>query len=175
MPRRSSEYKRRAAVHEALRAGKTPKEIIEFLKMPKSTVYEIAKKFNNDLASQKGPDESKVLSPARKKRLVASNRKRSPEFLQRLQNLIEDDPMKSIRRLAMELGEAESTVRLAVHEDLRYKPYVIKQRQLLRDTMEAKRVTVGKKLLSSLKHDSAGRIKIFSDEKVFTVDCKTNR
>ena len=175
MPRRSSEYKRRAAVQEALRAGKTRMEIVEFLKVPKSTVYDIAKRYYDDLASQDGPDEDKTASPARKKRSEAPNKKRMPDFLQQLQELIEEDPMQSMRQLAIRLDVSECTVRRAVHQDLRYKSYTIRIRQLLTETMKAKRVTTGTKLLSSLKHEATGRIKIFSDEKIFTVDSKTNR
>jgi len=43
----SSEYDLRAAIIVCLRAGCTPKEITEFTKLPKSTVYEVAKAFKN--------------------------------------------------------------------------------------------------------------------------------
>ena len=41
--------------------------------------------------------------------------------------------------------------------------------------MKQKRVTVGRRLLASLKHGARGKLKIFSDEKMFTIDWKVNR
>ena len=64
---------------------------------------------------------------------------------------------------------------LPVLEDPHYKSYVIKQRQLFIYTIKTKGATFGKKLISSLKHEAAGRIKIFSDEKSPPRTAKTNR
>ncbi|QQP55552.1 Transposable element tcb1 transposase [Caligus rogercresseyi] len=41
----SSELERRTAIIVALRCGRAPKEIIDFFKFPKATVYSIAKSF----------------------------------------------------------------------------------------------------------------------------------
>ena len=41
----SFEYDRRAAVSVALRASRAPAEIIDFLKLPKLTVYAVARRF----------------------------------------------------------------------------------------------------------------------------------
>lgn len=43
--RSTSEYNRRAAVIESVRAGKTPSEIIKFFGYPRSTVYDIVQRY----------------------------------------------------------------------------------------------------------------------------------
>ena len=68
-------------------------EIVESLNFQKSTVCDITKRYHDDLASQEGPDEDKAASPSRKKLPEARNKKRMSDFLQQLQNLIEENPM----------------------------------------------------------------------------------
>lgn len=63
MPRRSSEYKRRAAVQETMCAGKTVFETINFFNLPRSTVYETVKRNHEDLTSKEGPGEDILSSP----------------------------------------------------------------------------------------------------------------
>ena len=62
------------------------------------------------------------------------------------------------------------TLRRTVHEDLGMKSFTIQVKQLLTEEMKEKRLTIGKRLLSSLKHETRGKMKVFSDEKMFTVD-----
>ncbi|QQP41715.1 Transposable element tcb1 transposase [Caligus rogercresseyi] len=46
----SSEVERRTAIIVAFRCGRAPKEIIDFFKFPKATVYSIAKSFKETLS-----------------------------------------------------------------------------------------------------------------------------
>ena len=50
----SAEYNRRAAVMEALRAGRSPTEIIRFFGYPRSTVYDIAQMYADAERSVEG-------------------------------------------------------------------------------------------------------------------------
>ncbi|KYN12086.1 hypothetical protein ALC57_15753 [Trachymyrmex cornetzi] len=50
--RKTSEYNRRAAVIEGIRAGRTPSEIVKFFGYPRSTVYNIVQRY----AASEDPD-----------------------------------------------------------------------------------------------------------------------
>ena len=161
-----AEYDCRAAVLQALRAGRTPAEINEFLRVPRSTVYRIARRVRAQQGGEDGEDQGEV-TPERRKRESGPGRKRTPAFLQQLQALIEEDPMKSLRQLARELDVSPFLVRQAVLEDLCFKAYVLRVRQLIIDRMKAKRLMIGKKLLSSLKHEASGPVRVFSATRRF--------
>lgn len=165
----SSEYDRRACVVELLRAGRSPSEIINFTGFPRSTVYEIATKYTD--AEREGAGS---YTPERQM-FVRQNTVRTPELIEAVQNKVFEDPSISIRGLAAEFNVVKTTMLRIVHEDLRYKSYVQKVRQLLSDATRNKRLERCHILLSSLKHSAAGRLRFFSDEKIFTVDAKINR
>ena len=61
-----------------------------------------------------------------------------------------------------------------VHENLGYKS-CLKSYQLLTALEKAKRLARCLLLLSSLKHEAAGRIPYFSEENIFVVNSKINR
>ncbi|QQP57372.1 Uncharacterized protein FKW44_002338 [Caligus rogercresseyi] len=50
----SSELERRTTIIVALRCGRAPKEIIDFFKFPKATVYSIAKSFKESEDIEEG-------------------------------------------------------------------------------------------------------------------------
>ncbi len=60
-------------------------------------------------------------------------------------------------------------------DDIGYKSYVLRVRHLLTDSLKEKRLTMSKHLLAKLKNSPAGQICLFTDEKLFKVDHKTNR
>lgn len=169
MLRQSEEYNRRAAIIESVRAGRSATEIISFFGYPRSTVYDVVAKYKESEKSEEG-----LLTPARK---VHSKERvvRTPEVIQRVQELIFEDPGQSIRKIASLVGISETTMRQIVQEDLRYKSYTIKVRQMLSEAARTKRVERCNLLLCSLRNKAAGRIRFFSDEKIFTVDAKINR
>ncbi|QQP49770.1 Uncharacterized protein FKW44_010544 [Caligus rogercresseyi] len=45
---------------------------------------------------------------------------RTPEFVEKLQKKVQEDPSKSCTKLAEELGVGNTTVRVCINEDLRY-------------------------------------------------------
>jgi len=167
--RKTPEYNRRAAVIEGVRAGRTPNEIIKFFGYPRSTVYDIVQRYAASEESEEGS-----CTPARKIH-VREKAIRTPELIKRAQDLISEDPGVSLAKLAAILGVSDTTVRRIVKNNLRYKSYILKVRQMLSETAKAKRLARCNLLVCSLKHTAAGRIKFFSDEKIFTVDAKVNR
>ncbi|UYV74489.1 K02A2.6-like [Cordylochernes scorpioides] len=48
------EFENRAAVIVALRAGRSPKEIVDFLKLPKTTIYRVKKQFDEADSNKEG-------------------------------------------------------------------------------------------------------------------------
>ena len=57
MSGRVAEYDRPAAVLQVLRAGRTPAEISEFLRVTRSTVYRIAKRVRAQQGGEDGEDQ----------------------------------------------------------------------------------------------------------------------
>ena len=103
MLKRSSEYDKRAAIVEVLRAGRSAAEIIRFFNYPKSTVYDVVAKYG---AAEQSNENSSTTARMRhsKDRIV-----RTPEFVERAQALISENPMQSLRSLAKIIGASEPT------------------------------------------------------------------
>ena len=165
----SDEYQRRSAIIVCLRAGRSPGDIAAFTKLPRATVYRIASQFRS---AEEAEEDSGT--PARKTH-SRDRTARSEDMILALHAMIDEDPGVPMRRLAMSLQVGEATIRRAVHEDFRYKSYRLKIRQALNDDARAKRLARCELLICSLKHDAAGRLRFFSDEKMFVVDPKINR
>lgn len=165
----SSEYDRRATIIVCTRNGRTPVEISDFTGIPLPTVYAVVKRF------KEAEQEEGAGTPARKKHDRSSQKKRDDDFVSRLQSMVDEDPSVSMRSLAARLDVSEWTVRTAVHEDLRCRSYQLKVRQMLSPQLKERRLAKCHLLLTSLKHEAAGRLRFFSDEKIFTVDAKVNR
>ena len=54
---------------------------------------------------------------------------KTPQFVQQVQDTIDEDPSKSIRAVSRELQVSECTVLRIVHEDIRYKSFVMRRGQ----------------------------------------------
>ncbi|QQP51496.1 Transposable element tcb2 transposase [Caligus rogercresseyi] len=87
----SSELERRTAIIV----------IIDFFKFSKATVYSIAKSFKESEDIEEG-----FLTPERKTPDRSQVRKRSADFIDRLQTMINDDPSVPMSTLARDCGEA---------------------------------------------------------------------
>ena len=96
------EEQKRAAIVVGLRAGRTAAEIAEFNKLPESLCYRVKKKLDESVAAGEDPDDISVDRKTHKRRRDAI---RTPEFIEQLQNMIDEDPSKSIRALARELND----------------------------------------------------------------------
>ncbi|EZA55143.1 hypothetical protein X777_05320 [Ooceraea biroi] len=159
--RSSAEYNRRMAIIESLRAGHSQSEIIRFFGYPRSTVYDVAAKYLASETFEKGSANPTRKSHSKEKSV------RTPAIIEKAQELISEDPGLSLTRLAETVGVSDTTIRRIAEEDLRYKSYVIKVRQMLSEAAKMKRVARSNLLLSSLKNEAAGRIRFFSNEKLF--------
>jgi len=99
-------------------------EIIRFFGYPRLTVYDI-----KYLASETSETPKKILPTRRgkaKEKLI-----RTPTIIERVQKLISEDPRLSLTKLVKILGMSDTKMRQISEEDLRFKSYVIKVRQML--------------------------------------------
>ena len=152
-----------------LAAGHTDSEIAAFLKVVRSFVFKV----KSELKAA-GDDVAAVAE--RKRHYQGSDCISTPEFVNSVQAAIDEDHGKSMRALANELEVDESTIRRVVHEDLRYKSYVIRRGQFMSDRTKVNRLTRLKRFLNKLKHpEDPGMIWFFSEEKNFVQDQKVNR
>ncbi|UYV68980.1 hypothetical protein LAZ67_6001880 [Cordylochernes scorpioides] len=161
------EFENRAAIIVALRAGRSPKEIVDFLKLPKTTIYRVKKQFVE-------ADSNKEGIATRKKHSRRSDRVRGEEFVKNVKEKIDGNPGKSMRAIAKEMDVGSMTIVRTIHEDLGLKSYALRKGQLLTENMKNNRKGKAAALLNNLKHDSFGMLRFFSDEKNFDVDQKVN-
>ncbi|UYV78053.1 hypothetical protein LAZ67_15003314 [Cordylochernes scorpioides] len=161
------EFENRAAIIVALRAGRSPKEIVNFLKLPKTTIYRVKKQFDE-------ADSNKEGIATRKKHSRRSDRVRGEEFVKNVKEKIDGNPGKSMRAIAKEMDVGSMTIVRTIHEDLGLKSYALRKGQLLTENMKNNRKGKAAALLNSLKHDSFGMLRFFFDEKNFEVDQKVN-
>ena len=168
----SSEEEKRAAVLVGLRAGRSCGEIAEFNGLHRSLVYRVAADFNEKIEAGRDAE----VTPKRKKhdRKTAAIT-RTPEFILELERRVQEDPRMSMRALAREMHCAESTIRLCIAQDLRYKSYKMRRGQLMTEATKGRRFEKAKKLLNKLKSPAVPNPLIFfSDEKNFDQDQKVN-
>ncbi|UYV84752.1 hypothetical protein LAZ67_X003316 [Cordylochernes scorpioides] len=161
------EFENRAAIIVALRAGRSPKEIVDFLKLPKTTIYRVKKQFDE-------ADSNKEGIATRKKHSRRSDRVRGEEFVKNVKEKIDGNPGKSMRAIAKEMDVGSMTIVRTIHEDLGLKSYALRKGQLLTENIKNNRKGKAAALLNNLKHDSFGMLRFFSDEKNFDVDQKVN-
>ncbi|UYV72599.1 HELQ, partial [Cordylochernes scorpioides] len=161
------EFENRAAIIVALRAGRSPKEIVDFLKLPKTTIYRVKKQFDE-------ADSNKEGIATRKKHSRRSDRVGGEELVKNVKEKIDGNPGKSMRAIAKEMDVASMTIVRTFHEDLGLKSYALRKGQLLTENMKNNRKGKAAALLNNLKHDSFGMLRFFSDEKNFDVDQKVN-
>jgi len=153
---------KRSAVIELYRAGRPAHEIYKLLKYPKSTVYDIIKRY-------KDRGES-----TRKEHTPRSDKIRTPRFLAGLKRSIKANPDSSINKLATDRNVSSMTISRAINNDLGYKCFKLRVRHLLTPAQKEIRLVRTKKIISSLK-STGGYLRFFSDEKLFTVDRSFNR
>ena len=164
----SSEYDRRAAVDESLHAGHKAKEIIEWFKYPKTMVYNLAKAYE-------ASGDRENFRPERKTHKKRSGTIRTPEFVADVVEIVKENPSKSIRKIAKEMGSSRRTIGRTVKEDLNFRSYELKRRQLLTQVQKERRKLKASALIDDLKHTSSGMLRFFSDEKIFVQDMKPNQ
>ena len=166
------EEQKRAAIVIGLRAGRTPREIADFNNLPRSLCYRVRSEFNEKLSAG---EDAEDISVERRPHRRRSDSLRTSEFIEQVQNMVDEDPGRSMRSLARELQVDEKTVRNCVHEDIRYKSYALKRRQFMNEATKERRADKAARLLCKLKHPQCtNQLIFFSDEKNFCQDQKVN-
>ena len=99
----SSEYDRRAAIIESLQAGHKAKEIIEWFKYSKTMVYDLAKAYE-------ASDDKENFRPERKTHKKRSGAIRTPKFVADVVEIVKENPSKSMRKIAKEMGTSRRTI-----------------------------------------------------------------
>ncbi|XP_014784953.1 tRNA (guanine-N(7)-)-methyltransferase isoform X1 [Octopus bimaculoides] len=102
---------KRHAVIVAICAERSDLEIANFLNVARSFVHKV----RTELEASGG---NVSIVSKRKKHSKRSDAIRTPQFIQRVQHIVSDNPEKSLRAVAKELEVSEWTVRTVVHEDI---------------------------------------------------------
>ena len=157
------EITKRHAIIETLHAGRTAKEIIDFFNYNKNLVYRMKKQFE-------ACDDPETFTGERKTHKRHSDAIRSPKFVTKVKQRIQDDPSKSMATLAFEINVNKSTISRTVAKDLNMKSYCLRKHHLLTAALMEQWLIKGTALLNELKHGSSGNVKFFSDEKKFIQD-----
>ena len=161
------EEMRRHCVMTLLQENKTPKEILEFVpSFSKSMVYRVYEDFKRD------PTFSAVLEKGRKRDVAKSVR--TQDLIDRVQEYVDENPEVSIRDLAARFDVSLGTMAKLVHKDLRHKSYKHRVRHALTDEHRATRLEKAKKLFDKIRHEDSGKLRFFSDEKIFSVEQTLN-
>ncbi|QQP50120.1 Uncharacterized protein FKW44_011015 [Caligus rogercresseyi] len=95
----------------SFRAGRSPKEVIEFFNYPKSTVYDQWKAWNS----------FKKNDTHRKKRSRSLGATRTDEFVAEVKRKVNEDGNKLYAKLAAEMGCSKQTIANAINKDLGYR------------------------------------------------------
>ncbi len=76
------------------------------------------------------------VSKHKKKLSIRSNSMGTPEFMHKVKQKIDENWDQSMRTIAKKLHVSEKTIRRSVHEDIRYKSYVMKKGQFISENLK---------------------------------------
>jgi len=158
----SKQQAKRNRVCDLLDAQIPQKDIAKIVGISERTIRRIQHARQSSLGTERSPGSG------------GHNKKRDAAFLNTLKKKIKEDPTVSMRKHAKILKVDPKTIRTAVHKDLGLKSFARMPRHLLTDRMKQTRLERCHKIHSFLKHNGS-TVKIFSDEKIFTVDQVYNR
>lgn len=153
---------KRAQIVGLKTAGATNNAIVKQLKVCRKTVYNVWKQFQDT-----GTSSSKPI-PGRKRSI------RTKSVVSAVKKKMIRNPQRSVRRIAKEAGISRSSMQRIVKEDLELRPYKKQSRQLISEPSKKKRLDRGNLILQEMKR-AAGKVLIWSDEKMFTVEAVTNK
>ena len=90
------------------------------------TLLNVARSFVHKVRRELEASDDNVESVAkRRKHKPRSDTVRTPQIMQEVQGIINEDSSKSIRAISSSLQVPECTIRRIVHEDTRYKSYLM--------------------------------------------------
>lgn len=143
------------------RAGKSTHEIAATLKIGRRFVQRAVARFVETGSNQDRPRSGRPPSA------------RTPQLKKKLQKKIQRNPERSMRKMALECGISERTVRRVVHQDLQLKSLRKQRVQLLSSQQRQARVERCRNLIPRAAAVGWDKI-LWSDEKIFTVQQATN-
>ena len=129
----------------SIHAGHQNPEISKWLNVDSSFV----RKVRRELVASNYDYEATAVRDEHSRR---SDCMRDAEFIARVQDMVNNDPGRSMRAMARELHVSEKLIRQCVKEDIRYKSYKMRRGQLLTVKMRENRLKKSQKLLNKLKH-----------------------
>ncbi|QQP54953.1 Transposable element tcb2 transposase, partial [Caligus rogercresseyi] len=135
------------------------------LHYPKSTIYDQWKAWNS----------FKTNDAHRKKRSRSLRATRTDEFVTEVKRKVNEDGNKSYAKLATEMGCSKQTIANTINKDLGDSSYKKRHRMILTEGTRESRRAKAEALLNNLKHETAGILRFFSDEKFFSQDQNSNR
>ena len=144
--------------HAIIDASSTIKEIIDFFNYNKDLVYRIKKQFE-------ACDDPETFTRERKTHKRHSDAIRSPEFITKVKQRIQDNLSKSMAALTFKMNVNKSTIFRTVAKNLNMKSYCLRKHHLLTAALMEQRLIKRTALLNELKHGSSGHVRFFSDEK----------
>ncbi|QQP38682.1 Uncharacterized protein FKW44_019330, partial [Caligus rogercresseyi] len=116
----------------SFRAGRSPKEVIEFFNYHKSTVYDQWKAWNSFIKND----------AHRKKRSRSLGATRTDEFVAKVKRKVNEDGNKSYAKLAAEMGCSKQTIANTINKDLGYSSYKKRHWMILTEgTRESRRTS----------------------------------
>ncbi|KYN01851.1 hypothetical protein ALC62_07323 [Cyphomyrmex costatus] len=150
-----------------IHANHSDLEIFQFLKIARSFVHKVCRELE--------ASDDNVESVA-KKHEARSDRVRTSRFVQQVQGIIDDDPLKSIRAIPRDLQVSECIISRNVNEDIRHNSYVMREGQFMSAQTREQRFIRAQRLLNKSKHpEIPDMLWFYSDEKNVDQDRKINR
>lgn len=153
----------RQAIIEKLRAGQRPSDVARDMNVARCTIYSAKKIFDATGGYTKR---------------VAGGRprtKRTRALVASIKGRIQRKRERSMRQMAREANVSEKTVRRVVNEDLGLISRVKQPKQLVTTQQQEKRLERARRLENRLKGADSGKVLVFSDEKLFSVDRRAHR
>jgi hypothetical protein len=152
----------RQLIAKKLRAGQYHRHICSELGVCRSLVFKI----------KKLQDDRQYLTP--RPRGGSKRTVRTVAAIARVWRAVAANPQRSIKQLARLHKMDSRTMRYLVKEDLGLESHVIVQRPLLTTDAQETRKERCQKLINKLKASQPRQVRIFSEEKIFTVDVAVN-
>ena len=72
---------------------------------------------------------------------------RDPDFIAKVQEMIDEDPTKSMRRMSDELNTSKWTINQTIRQDMKCKSYRLQTGQILTEATRGRRVLKGTRVL----------------------------
>jgi hypothetical protein len=160
----------RGAIVTGIHAGRTNRDIANF-NISANTMKNFAREYLN-LIEQGGQDEEFDIK--RKQHRCRSDTS-SMEIVEKMQEAINKDPGRSMRKLVEELEVSEWLIRKIVKEDILDRSYSLRRSQFMTAATKKTHHKKASALLNRLRHLPVQDILIFfSDERNFLQDQKVN-